>query len=151
MIDKKNPPSHTAVVVSSLPSFSWLLNKRPRSTSAYKRRNPSSSARSTSAIRSPPKYPPTALRLGTIVRQGTFSEILDPPDRSGPVDTHHHLTHVAAAEREGAPSTVISKSRRTESQEDMLPNVPNNRILLRQDLVRILASPCPCGVERQSC
>ncbi|KAL9065371.1 MAG: hypothetical protein Q9161_008274 [Pseudevernia consocians] len=59
-----------AVVVSCLPSFGWLLNKRARSESAYKRRNPSSSGRSISGIRSP-TYPAEAMRLETI-RQGTF-------------------------------------------------------------------------------
>ncbi|KAF6231134.1 hypothetical protein HO173_010634 [Letharia columbiana] len=116
-----------AVVVSCLPSFGWLLNKRASSESAYKRRNPSSSGRSTSGIRSP-KYPAEAMRLGTI-RQGTFLEI----DSQDPRDS---FDHVAAAEREGAPNTVISKSSRTESQEDVLPSVPHNRILLRQDMVR---------------
>lgn len=69
-----------AVAVSCLPSFGWLLNKRARSESAYKRRNPSSSGRSTSGIRSP-KYHAEAMRLGTI-RQGTFLEInsQDPRD-----------------------------------------------------------------------
>ncbi|CAF9914635.1 hypothetical protein IMSHALPRED_001966 [Imshaugia aleurites] len=114
-----------AVVVSCLPSFGWLLNNRARSGSAYKRRNPSSSGRSTSGIRSP-RYPAEAMRLGTI-RQ--FLEI----DSQDPRDS---FDHVAAAKREGAPNTVISKSTRTESQEDVLPSVPQNRILLRQDMVR---------------
>ncbi|CAF9926509.1 MAG: hypothetical protein ALECFALPRED_003458 [Alectoria fallacina] len=113
--------------VASLPSFGWLLNKRARSRSASKRRNATSSGRSTSGVRSP-KYPTEALRLGTI-RQGTFLEI----DSQDPQDSFDHL---AAADREGAPNTVISKSSRTESQENILPSVPHNRILLRQDMVR---------------
>ena len=125
----------TAVVVSCLPSFGWLLNKRPRSNSAYKRRNPSSSARSTTGIRSP-KYPAAeTMRLGTI-RQGTFLEIDSVQDSRGSFD---HVAAAAAERREGAPSTVISKSSRTESQEDILPTVPNNRILLRQDMVSVSA------------
>lgn len=120
----------TAVVVSCLPSFGWLLNRRARSESAYKRRNPSSSGRSTSGIRSA-KYPPEAMRLGTI-RQGTFLEI----DSQDPRDS---FDHAAAAEREGVPNTVISKSSRTESRGDSLPSVPHNRILLRQDMVGTLA------------
>ena len=71
------------------------------------------------------------MRLGTI-RQGTFLEI----DSQDPRDS---FDHAAAAEREGAPNTVISKSSRTESQEDILPSVPHNRILLRQDLVSRVA------------
>ena len=74
------------------------------------------------------------MRLGTI-RQGTFLEIDSLQHPRDPFD------HVAvAAEREGAPNTVISKSSRTESQEDILPSVPNNRILLRQDMVSVSAS-----------
>ena len=72
------------------------------------------------------------MRLGTI-RQGTFLDI----DSQDPRDS---FDHVAAAEREGAPNTIISKSSRTESQEEILPTVPNNRILLRQDMVSGLAS-----------
>ena len=73
------------------------------------------------------------MRLGTI-RQGTFLEIDSLQD---PRESFDHVA--AAAEREGAPNTVISKSSRTESQEDILPSVPNNRILLRQDMVSISA------------
>ena len=69
------------------------------------------------------------MRLGTI-RQGTFLEIESQ-------DLRDSFDHVAAADREGAPNTVISKSSRTESQENILPTVPNNRILLRQDMVCI--------------
>lgn len=72
------------------------------------------------------------MRLGTI-RQGMFLEI----DSQDPRDS---FDRAAAAEREGPPNTVISKSSRTESQEDFLPSVPHNRILLRQDMVSILAS-----------
>lgn len=68
------------------------------------------------------------MRLGTI-RQ--FLEI----DSQDPRDS---FDHVAAAKREGAPNTVISKSTRTESQEDVLPSVPQNRILLRQDMVSVV-------------
>ena len=70
------------------------------------------------------------MRLGT-VRQGTFLDI-------DSQDLRDSFDHVAAGDREGAPNTVISKSSRTESQEDILPTVPNNRILLRQDMVRVL-------------
>lgn len=72
------------------------------------------------------------MRLGTI-RQGTFLEI-------NSQDPRDSFDDVAAAEREGAPNTVISKSSRTEGQEDALPTVPHNRILLRQDMVSVLAS-----------
>ena len=54
-------------------------------------------------------------------------------------DLRDSFDHVAAAEREGAPNTIISKSSRTESQEEILPTVPNNRILLRQDMVSVFA------------
>ena len=55
-------------------------------------------------------------------------------------DQRDSFDHAAAAGREGAPNTVISKSSRTDSQEDILPSVPNNRILLRQDMVSVSAS-----------
>ena len=122
-----------AVVVSCLPSFGWLLNKRVRSDSAYKRRNPSSSGRSTSAVRSN-AYPTDTVRLGT-VHQGTFLDIDSQILRDSSFD--HHAAAVGDLER--APNTIISKSSRTESQEDILPAVPCNRILLRRDMVSLLA------------
>ena len=129
-----------AVVVSCLPSFGWLLNKRVRSDSAYKRRNPSSSGRSTSAIRSN-AYPTDTVRLGT-VRQGTFLDIDSQILRDSSFD-HNHA--VAVGDLEIAPNTIISKSSRTESQEDILPAVPCNRILLRRDMVSLLGDLA--GVE----
>ena len=71
------------------------------------------------------------MRLGTI-RQGTFLDL----DSQDPRES---FDHAAAAEREGVPNTIISKSSRTESQEDVLPSVPHNRILLRQDIVSIFS------------
>ena len=71
------------------------------------------------------------MRLGTI-RQGTFLEI-DSQDQRDSFD------HAAAAEREGAPNTMISKGHRTESQEDVMQSIPHNRIHLWQDMVSIVA------------
>ena len=69
------------------------------------------------------------MRLGTI-HHGTFLEI----DSQGPRDSYDHI---AAAESGGVPNTVISKSIKAEGQEGLAPSVPNNRILLRQDMVSI--------------
>ena len=71
------------------------------------------------------------MRLGTM-RQGTFLDI-------DTQDLRDSFDHAVAGDRDGAPNTVISKSSRTESQEDILPTVPNNRILLRQEMVSVLA------------
>ena len=69
------------------------------------------------------------MRLGTIHHR-TFLEI----DSQDPRDS---FDHVAAAEQGGAPNTVISKSNVAEGREGFLPSVPNNRILLRQDMVSV--------------
>ena len=71
------------------------------------------------------------MRLGTI-HHGTFLEI----DSQDPSDSYDQ---VAAAEQGGAPNTVISKSIMAEGRERLAPSVPNNRILLRQDMVSIFS------------
>ena len=72
------------------------------------------------------------MRLGTI-HHGTFLEI----DSQDPRDSYDQ---VAAAEQGGAPNTVISKSMKAEGREGFGPSVPNNRILLRQDMVSVFFS-----------
>ena len=71
------------------------------------------------------------MRLGTI-HHGTFLEI----DSQDPRDSYDQ---VATAEQGAAPNTVISKSIKAEGQEDLAPSVPNNRILLRQDMVSVFS------------
>ena len=41
----------------------------------------------------------------------------------------------ASTEGVGPPNTVISTSSKTESQEEILPTIPKDRILKRQDMV----------------
>ena len=41
----------------------------------------------------------------------------------------------ASTEGGGPPNTVISTSSKTESQEEILPTIPKDRILKRQDMV----------------
>ena len=69
------------------------------------------------------------MRLGTI-HHGTFLEI----DSQDPRDSYDQ---VAAAEQGGAPNTVISKSMKADGREGFGPGVPNNRILLRQEMVSV--------------
>ena len=69
------------------------------------------------------------MRLGTI-HHGTFLEI----DSQDPRDSYDQ---VVAVEQGGAPNTVISKSIEAEGREGFGPSVPNNRILLRQDMVSV--------------
>ena len=52
-------------------------------------------------------------------------------------DPRDSYDQVAAVEQGGAPNTVISKSMKAEGQEGFGPRVPNNRILLRQDMVSV--------------
>ena len=52
-------------------------------------------------------------------------------------DPRDSYDQVAAAESGGAPNTVISKSIKAEGREGLAPSVPNNRILLRQDMVSV--------------
>ena len=43
--------------------------------------------------------------------------------------------HFTSTEGVGPPNTVISTSSKTESQEEILPTIPKDRILKRQDMV----------------
>jgi len=115
------------VVVSCLPSFRILLSARSRSDSAYKRRNPSSSDRS---VASKTRKRSTLRRTSTIrleaINAGAY---LDTEQGKG--QSFDHI--ISAAERERPNNTIITKSSRGESQEEILP--PRNRVLVRQDVV----------------
>lgn len=89
-----------------------------RSRSSYKRRN-ASSEHSSNQNRSG-NTQGSVIRMNAI-RSGTY---LDVESRVRP------STEVA-----GPPNTVISTSSKTESQEEILPTIPKDRILKRQDMV----------------
>ena len=116
----------TAVVVSCLPSFRIFLCARSHSDSAYKRRNtPPLSGLSTISGR---RKQPTLRRTGSIR--------LEKINAAAYLDARHAekeaYDRMISAER-GQTNTIITKSSRTESQEDMSP--PRNRVLVRQDMV----------------
>ena len=108
----------TAVVVACLPSFRILLSARVRSRSSYKRRN-ASSEHSSNQNRSA-NTQGSVIRMNTI-RSGTYPDV---ESRVRP-----------STEVVGPPNTVISTSSKTESQEEILPTIPKDRILKRQDMV----------------
>ena len=108
----------TAVVVACLPSFRILLSARVRSRSSYKRRN-ASSEHSSNQIRSTNSRG-SVIRMKAI-RSGTY------------FDAESRVR--ASTEGGGPPNTVISTSSKTESQEEILPTIPKDRILKRQDMV----------------
>ena len=66
-----------------------------------------------------------------MIHHGTFLEV----DSQDPRDSYDQ---VAAAEQGGAPNMVISKSMKAEGREGFGPGVPNNRILLRQEMVSVV-------------
>jgi hypothetical protein len=63
------------------------------------------------------------------IRTGTYLD----------VETGHNVNasydHATSVEASGPPNTTISTSSKTESQEDILPTIPKDRILKRQDVV----------------
>ena len=89
-----------------------------RSKSSYKRRN-ASSEHSSNQNRSANSQG-SVIRMNAI-RAGTY---LDSESRARP-----------STEVVGPPNTVISTSSKTESQEEILPTIPKDRILKRQDMV----------------
>ena len=89
-----------------------------RSRSSYKRRN-ASSEHSSNQNRSANSQG-SVIRMNAI-RTGTY---LDVESRARP-----------STEVVGPPNTVISTSSKTESQEEILPTIPKDRILKRQDMV----------------
>ena len=89
-----------------------------RSRSSYKRRN-ASSEHSSNQNRSA-NSGGSVIRMKAI-RSGTY---LDVESRVRP-----------STEGVGPPNTVISTSSKTESQEEILPTIPKDRILKRQDMV----------------
>ena len=89
-----------------------------RSRSSYKRRN-ASSEHSSNQNRSANSQG-SVIRMNAI-RSGTY---LDVESRVRP-----------STEAVGPPNTVISTSSKTESQEEILPTIPKDRILKRQDMV----------------
>ena len=115
------------MIVACLPSFRILLSTRERSSSSYKRRNPSSSGHSDAQVRSANSRG-SAIRLEAI-RTGTYLAV---ETRDGESASYDQVTSVEAG---GPPNTIISKSSKTESQEDILPTIPKDRILKRQDVV----------------
>lgn len=115
------------MIVACLPSFRILLSTRERSSSSYKRRNPSSSGHSDAQVRSANSRG-SAIRLEAI-RTRTY---LDVETRDGESVSYDQVTSVEAG---GPPNTIISESSETESQEDILPTIPKDQILKRQDVV----------------
>ncbi|MCJ1460585.1 hypothetical protein MMC28_010967 [Mycoblastus sanguinarius] len=111
-----------AVIVSCLPSFRVFFLST-RTDSAYKRRNPSSSA---SSRNRPSQNRNNSIRLDAI-RSGTFLDV--------GLNNRESIENCSGAERGGPSNTIISKSSKTESQEDILPNVPKDCVLVRQDWV----------------
>lgn len=118
--------SRTAVVVSCLPSFRILLSARSRSDSAYKRRNPSSSDPSGS---SNPRMKPS-LRRTSAIRLEIINARANLDAQLAARDSYDQMM---STESVGQTNTVITKSNREESQEDIVP--PRNRVLVRQDMV----------------
>ena len=115
-----------AVVVSCLPSFRILLSARSRSDSAYKRRNTPSS--SDPSANSGARKQPTLRRTGSIRLEKINARAYLDVRRA----ERESYDRIIGAER-GQTNTIITKSSRTESQEDLSP--PRNRVLVRQDMV----------------